>query len=96
MATWKDAKTWIEDEEAFIFSTEFKKIYRITDKSKAIFCNSNKYGPSFGGNSLRLDGDALNEKDKSQCFTNGYSESKYYNIKNDANGNNEVTGEGKL
>jgi hypothetical protein len=70
-----------------------KQIYRVVNAQRAIFCSSVR-GPNFGAEALSVYGDPLNKEDAGSCYTNGYSNGAIYGIKSDAEGNNEVTGEG--
>ncbi len=70
-----------------------KQIYRPLVTQYAIYCESH-CGPYFGGEALGLRGNPLNKDNAGQCYTNGYCCGARYGIKNDSEGNNEVTGEG--
>jgi hypothetical protein len=81
------------DDKAFIYSIDRQQIYRVIQTQKAIYCDST-WGPSFGGCALGLGGGPLNKENEGYCYTNGFGDAPIYGIKNDAHGNNEVTGEG--
>ncbi len=94
-ASWNSYFTdFCKDENAFIYSTELDKIYRVTDPYYAIF-SSKMYGPSFGGYSLLIEGDPMNKVNGGRCSINGAGDGRFYNIPGDNDGNNEVTGEGR-
>ena len=43
---------------------------------------------------MRLISNPLNKEDGGRCYTNSFGDGAIYGIKSDAQGNNEVTGEG--
>jgi hypothetical protein len=58
------------DDKAFIFSIDNQKIYKVVKSEYAIWCNS-KWGPSFGGFTLLIDSDPMNQQNECKTRTNG-------------------------
>jgi hypothetical protein len=91
MQSWDSETGYKADEMAFIYSIDRQQIYRATDAQKALYCYSS-WGPSFGACALGLYGDPLNGENVGYCYTHGKSNSIFYRIKSDDQGNQEVTG----
>ena len=96
MRDWGCENAYKKDTQALIYRLDTKTIYKPTDCSRAIWCESD-YGPSFGYDYLTLAGYSynLNYEDGSVCCVNvegGYD--TFYDIKADEQGNSPVTGEG--
>ena len=92
---WQSSQgTYVDDEKAFVFSIDKQKVYRVYKSSGAIYNHAN-WGPSFGGNALGLRTDPMNKPNGAQCRTNGFGDGSFFQIRSDALGNHEVTGEGK-
>ena len=85
---------YVGDPEAFLFSLDLQKKYRIQNSSQAIYV-SGSYGPIFGNKDLEFKANLskLNEENGCYCYT-GHPES-VYKVPNDEDRNNEMTGEGK-
>ena len=84
---------WKQDEQAFLFSVELQKTYKVFSVANAIFCSTVKC-PSFGGNALCIIKDPLNADEGGISQQNGYNDGKNYGIRSDSQGNNLLIGEG--
>ena len=74
-------------------SVDSKIKFTPADPSKAVYFASG-IGPSFGYNSLNAwSEDLMNAPNNCLCLTKGYLE--YFNVKEDAEGNSILTGDGK-
>ena len=82
-----------EDYQAFLFSIDLQKKYKVISPGNAIYCNS-EWGPSFGGMALALISDPLNKEKGGKAQSNGFNDGIRYGIRTDNRGNNELTGEG--
>ncbi len=85
--------TYRENPNGFIFSLSNKQVLFPTNKEKAIHFDSDG-SLGFGSDSIGFCNDPLNKKDGCSCFTNGKGGYNYFNVPNDKDGNNLLTGEG--
>ena len=94
-ASWSSERGYTLDYEAFVFSLDYRTVYKPTDYSKALYQGPN-IGPVFGGYAFGLWDSDMNSLYSGRSITNGYGGNNYFDIPTDIEGNSILTGDGEL